>query len=219
MITHLRQITQCSKSLNLRRTATEVLSTIIRYFDKKTDSDLLIDFAELLLSLLRDDDIHVRSSTSKIVMDLISEGDETRQCDRSKIFDSKVQIFYPFDSNCVFIFNTVIPLAAEDHLLEWLDTCFVEVTNVETYSLWLQLLRLIYYPMTQNSQESIVAGGGKMDNNLIDVDIFDDTEPNTFDETVFTCYKCLNNMLKHIDRTATDTKEQILSEFSTLNNL
>lgn len=110
-------------------------------------------------------------------------------------------------------------MAAEDYLLKWLDGRFVKSAGVETYSKWLQLLRLIYDPLSEKDQESIDAGGDNADNNLIDVDIFDDTEANTFDETIFTCYKCYNFMLKHIEHIAREEKEQILCEFSTLQNL
>lgn len=75
IIAHLRNITQCYKSSSLRQTATEVFATIIRYFENTENLELLIDFAELILSLLRDDDACVRNRTSEIVMDLIHRND------------------------------------------------------------------------------------------------------------------------------------------------
>lgn len=71
ILAHLRNITQCYKSYSLRQTSTEVFATIIRYFENTVDLELLIDFAELILSLLRDDDADVRNRTSEIVMDLV----------------------------------------------------------------------------------------------------------------------------------------------------
>lgn len=113
----------------------------------------------------------------------------------------------------------MIPLAAEDHLLEWLDMRFVGVAEEEAWSRWLHLLRLIYDPATEKGDGNIGAGGDTADKNLIDVDIFDDTEPNTFEETVYTSYKCFNFLLKHASQMAGDKKEEILSEFSTLQHL
>lgn len=84
VLTHLRHITQCYKSINLRQTATEVLATIIQYFKENSNMDILIDFAELILSLLRDDDVYVRNRTSDIVMELIADGDGESRFDRGK---------------------------------------------------------------------------------------------------------------------------------------
>lgn len=122
----------------------------------------------------------------------------------------------------ISIANLVIPLAGEDHLLEWLDTRFVNIAKEEAWSKWLRLLRLVCDPLTSiDNDNNAEANGSNEDNNLIDVDIFDDTEPNTFDETVYTSYKCYKFLVKHIDRTmlGADKKEKILSEFVTLQSL
>lgn len=71
MIIHLRSITCCYRSSHLRSTAIELLHVVAKYFTETQDLTLLIEFAELLLSLLRDDDIYVRNRTSEIAMDLV----------------------------------------------------------------------------------------------------------------------------------------------------
>lgn len=93
---------------------------------------------------------------------------------------------------------------------------FIKVAGNEAWSKWLQLLRMMYDPVAAKDKGNI---DGDDDHNLIDVDIFDDTEPNTFDETVYTCYKCFKFLLKHVNQSTIDQKEQILSKFSTLQNL
>lgn len=104
IMTHLRNITQCDKSFNLRQTATEVFVTIIRYFKETADLELLTDFAELLLKLLRDDDVYVRNRTSEIVMDLIHGSDKEYQSDKGKVFFASKRLFIDFQSNFVFTF-------------------------------------------------------------------------------------------------------------------
>lgn len=71
IVLHARQCTQSYKSSSLRQTVTEVFSVIVKYFAECSDLELLSNFAELLLSLLRDDDFYVRNRISEIVMDLI----------------------------------------------------------------------------------------------------------------------------------------------------
>lgn len=78
IVLHSRNSTQSYKSSSLRQTVTEVFSIIVKYFTKCSDLELLINFTELLLSLLRDDDFYVRNRTSEIVMDLI-HGDKCVQ--------------------------------------------------------------------------------------------------------------------------------------------
>lgn len=113
----------------------------------------------------------------------------------------------------------VIPLAAEDHLLQWLDSKLVEVAKEEAWLKWLNLLRLMHSPSTENEDENVAVNGSSEP--LVDVDIFDDTVPNTFGETIYTSYKCYKFLLKHINATTLDSakKEAILSQFSALQNI
>ncbi|XP_055295122.1 thyroid adenoma-associated protein homolog [Sitodiplosis mosellana] len=194
IVAHLRNSTQSYKSLSLRQTITDVLAIIIQYFAQCTNLEVIIDVAELLLSLLRDDDLYVRNRTSEIVMDLIHH-------------ESKES------------FDKVIPLAAEDHLLQWLDSKFVQIARNDVWSKWLDLLRLVFAPLGKKQEDS--ANDDNNEDNLIDVEIFDDSEPNTFDEAIYSSHKCYTYMVKHINSVQMnpDQKLAILSEFSPLQNL
>lgn len=79
IISHLRNSTQSFKTSSLRQTATEVFSIINQYFQQCTNFEVIIDFAELLLSLLRDDDLYVRNRMSEIVMELIQKSEESAE--------------------------------------------------------------------------------------------------------------------------------------------
>lgn len=106
-------------------------------------------------------------------------------------------------------------MAAEDYLLSWLNVRFIESAKGEAWKRWLQLLRLIYDPQTNKDEE---ANGCNEDSNLIDVEIFDDTDPNTFDETIYTAYKCYNLIIQNFNEVALDAnqKQLILDDFPTL---
>lgn len=84
MINHLRSITCSYRSSDLRSTAIEVVAIIIKYFMETPDLTLLNEFAELLLSLLRDDDVYVRNRTSEIVMDLVRSNANQTQFEKGK---------------------------------------------------------------------------------------------------------------------------------------
>lgn len=115
----------------------------------------------------------------------------------------------------------VIPLAAEDHLLQWLDSKFIEMSESDAWSKWLDLLRLVNAPLKENGPGNTELNGSTEDSHLVDVDIFDDTEPNTFDETAYTSYKCYGFLIKHINAATFDIiqKDKILAEFLNLKNL
>lgn len=82
IISHLRYSTISFKSSNLRQTVTETFSIIVQYFEKCTNLELIIDIAELLLTLLRDDDVYVRNRISEIVMDLIRKSENQEISDK-----------------------------------------------------------------------------------------------------------------------------------------
>lgn len=87
IISHLKAITQSYKSSSLRQTATDTFSIIAPYFTESSDSELLIEFADLLLTLLRDDDVYVRNRTSEIVMDLMHGRNQCPISNSGTIFD------------------------------------------------------------------------------------------------------------------------------------
>lgn len=118
------------------------------------------------------------------------------------------------------MFISVIPLAAEDNMLAWLDRRFIQINKNEAWSAWLQLLRLVYNPGTQEVKQN--ADPNNSADSLIDVEIFDDTEPNIFDEPIYTASKCFRFMLKNMKNCTSleaTTKEKVIAEYSILNEL
>lgn len=115
----------------------------------------------------------------------------------------------------------MIPLAAEDDFMRWIDSKFVEIAQTEAWSKWYDLLQLVYSPLKDDSDEKPETNSNSEDSHLIDVDIFDDTEANTFDETVYTSHKCYIFMMKHIENATIDPakKDEIRSQFTSLQNI
>lgn len=112
-------------------------------------------------------------------------------------------------------------MAAEEHLLQWLDSRFVQIAENNVWSNWLDLLRLVFAPVVKNQEENTAANDSSNDNNLVDVEIFDESDANTFGETIYTSYKCYTFMVKHINGAQLDVnqKQEILSEFKILQNI
>lgn len=121
----------------------------------------------------------------------------------------------------IFLIALVIPLAAEDYLLQWLDTKFVQIAEKDVWSNWLNLLRLVFAPVVRNQDENTAATSDNNEDNLVDVEIFDDSDANTFDETIYTSYKCYTFLVKHINdaQLNVNQKQRILSEFEILQNI
>lgn len=115
----------------------------------------------------------------------------------------------------------MIPLAAEDYFMEWINLRFIKIAKDEAWSEWLKLLQLVYNPHVQEPEDTAETVNHS-ENNLIDVEIFDDTEPNIFDETIYTAHKCFNFMLKNMNGCPSmdlDYKEKILAGYVALKDL
>ena len=112
-------------------------------------------------------------------------------------------------------------MAAEDHLLQWLDSKFVQIAENNVWSNWLDLLRLVFAPVVKNQAENTAANSSSNGDNLVDVEIFDDSDANTFEETIYTSHKCYTFMVKHINDSQLNVnqKQEILSEFKILQNI
>lgn len=115
----------------------------------------------------------------------------------------------------------VIPLAAEDYLLKWLDTRFHGIANEMAWSKWLDLLRLVYASLREDNDQKSGLNGDCDDSTLIDVEIFDDSEQKSFDETAYTSYKCYTFLVKCVNASTLNIaeREKILSEFPNLQNI
>lgn len=97
---------------------------------------------------------------------------------------------------------------------------FIKIAKADAWSAWLQLLQLVYNPRVQKADTN--TDSNNAENDLIDVDIFDDTEQNIFDETIYTAFKCFNLMIKHVHSCTSldvDSKEKIISKYYDLKKL
>lgn len=86
----------------------------------------------------------------------------------------------------VFLFDffvSVISPYAEDRLLEWLDKIFSLNGSGAGYENWSKLIQTIL--ITGNFKE----GHSGVSDGIVDIDIFDISEPNTFDEPSVTLHK------------------------------
>lgn len=162
------------------------------------DCTILINFTELLLTLLQDDNILVRNSASEIVVKFTNVKNE--------------------------LIKKVIPLVAQDYLLDWIDDVFQSVCSKNCWSLWLDLIKMIQSTIRESVKH---LDDGKDDVNCaeIDVDIFEANEVNMFGETNYVIYKCYNFLMLQIetsDDISLDEKitirKQIHAEFPTLHH-
>lgn len=106
--------------------------------------------------------------------------------------------------------------------MEWLDERFSKLAKGDAWSAWLQLLRLLYKLGTEDTELNVDSNDTADNSVEIVVEIFDDTEPNILDETVYTAFKCYNYMVKHMNNCASldvDIKEKILLDYSNLKKL
>lgn len=113
----------------------------------------------------------------------------------------------------------MIPLAAEDYLFNWLEQKFQKiVTNDEkSWELWLKLLRLMSDTGSDDAVEQVEPTTDHT--HLVDVDIFEIDEPNTFDEFNLTQYKCFSRVINHLEKingNSLQLKMDILNEFPAL---
>lgn len=90
----------------------------------------------------------------------------------------------------------MIPQAAEDLLLKWLDNAFLTTGRDAAYRNWTLLLKATPLNVEMLSKGS--NGGEGTNNQLIDMDIFEISEANTFDEPMYTIYKYYHYLAKFI---------------------
>lgn len=114
----------------------------------------------------------------------------------------------------------VIPLAAEDFLLDWLNEEFKsQSSKCETWISWHKLLQRIYSDNDDDVLNSVEQNGQDSDdNNLLDVVIFEADEHNTFDEAIYTHYKCYKKLLSNLKESGSQEEkgDYIQAEFPSL---
>lgn len=185
------------------------MATICQYFLRTpNDFQLLIDFSELLLVLLRDDCVFVRNAASDIVVSLT-------QNDRSASEGTKkgTSASHMYWQKLSFYLNShfaVIPLVAEDYLLRWLSGIFTKFNGQSSWQQWLELIKMIQ--MNNAGSEESDENDGEIDLNEAtngddSVDIFEANEINMFGETVYISYKCYQHLMQSINASGKDADE------------
>lgn len=90
----------------------------------------------------------------------------------------------------------MIPLAAEDYLLDWFDE---KIKSSGTFRIWWDLLKMMNDD--EEDGQSVEQSERNDDgDNLIDVEIFEADEQNTFDEAIYTQYKCYKKLVKCVEQ-------------------
>lgn len=113
----------------------------------------------------------------------------------------------------------MIPLAAEDILLDWLHEKFKSNSNeCETWIQWHKMLQRIYSNDDDKMNSGEENGRDSDDNNLVDVYIFEADEYNTFDEAIYTHYKCYQKLLNSLKESGghKEKEKNIQAEFPSL---
>lgn len=112
----------------------------------------------------------------------------------------------------IFFFDTAIPLAAEEYLLKWLDDVFFyKAGKKSAYTNWIKLLQTITIDadsMNNRSDENDDT------HDFVDMDLFEISEPNAFEEPIYTLYKCFVHLDKYIENR--QERKDILSKFPCL---
>lgn len=97
----------------------------------------------------------------------------------------------------------MIPLVAEDYLLEWVSNVFTNACAEKSWKLWMDLIKLIQTTESGQTADECDMNDGDdddLDENADDnIDIFDANNINLFGETVYITYKCYEYLKQCID--------------------
>lgn len=208
------------------------MKIIHRYFWRASkDVTLVMEFAELLLVLLRDDCVLVRNEAADIVLsltnpnradnDVVQKGTHERPpeirssfyfffFERPRLLALQIsEVRHRLSSHKIknktfHAFVAVIPLVAEDRLLEWLSGVFANSKGSNTWQLWLDLI------MRTNSDECD-ADDIDLNENEANAensnDIFEANEINMFGETVYISFKCYQQLMRSIEASGKSAEE------------
>lgn len=187
------------------------MSIIQQYISctSSADANLLIDFAELLMVLLRDDCVFVRNEASDIVLSMMHTNRPGSDVVQKGLLDkSAVRII---GSKTKSLLVVVIPLVAEDHLLNWLSVVFTELDGPNSWQHWLELIKLIQTTASNSDDCEVVNGDDDLNENDVNavdnIGIFEANEINMFGETVYISCKCYQHLMRSIDASGKEPKE------------
>lgn len=104
----------------------------------------------------------------------------------------------------------MIPLAAEDHLLSWLDAFLSKIGKKSACTNWIKLMQRII-----SKDDSMNCSSRNEDNDdLVDIDLFNTSVSNAFEEPIYTLHKCFVYLDKYIEDQ--QNRKDILSKFPCL---
>lgn len=122
-----------------------------------------------------------------------------------------------------FISFAVIPLVAEDRLLDWLDEMFVKLNPFNSWLLWKELIKAVeasddHQTIDKSDQEA-------QNDGEVDFDIFEANNANMFGETTYVRHNCYTRLMRRVDEISDKSEEEkanikkiINDEFSDLHN-
>lgn len=106
---------------------------------------------------------------------------------------------------CIFV--SVIPMVAEDRLLDWLDETFVKLNPFHSWLLWKELIKVIN--VSADVDEDDHCHNNK--NDQVDFDIFEANVANMFGETIYVKHKCYVRLMRRIDEVGDQSEEEKLN--------
>lgn len=95
----------------------------------------------------------------------------------------------------------MIPLVAEDHLLDWLQHWIANSNKSSPWNDWLDLIKMIRESAADDEPE-------EMKRAEIEPEIFESNEINIFGETLYITYKCYLRLMQCIDVGILDAEEK-----------
>lgn len=186
------------------------MSIIQQYISStSTDVNLLIDFAELLMVLLRDDCVLVRDAASDIVLAMTHTNQPSFDVAQKGLLLKSVVEKAGSETKSLLVI--VIPLVAEDHLLNWLSGVFTQLNGPNSWQHWLELIKLIQTNASNSDDCEVINGDDDLNENDVNtvdnIGIFEANDINMFGETVYISCKCYQHLMQSIDASGKEPKE------------
>lgn len=163
-----------------------------------SDNSLLISLVELLLMLLRDDNVFVRQAASEMTTTLINKPNLDPEFAQGKPFfaDTEDESRKPLS-----VWISVIPLVAEDNLLDWMQLRLSNSKTSDVWNAWSDLIKLIRESAADEEPEEMKRAD--MEPEIFETNVF-----NIFGETLYIIYKCFLRLMQSIDDSHLSAEEK-----------